>query len=56
MRVHGETAPHDGRDEVFTAKIARDEVAAAVNFTSTPGNKEIITSPLDVTQSNTQAA
>ena len=51
QRVYGYTAPHDGRDEVFAAWISRDEVAAAaVSFTSTPGNKDIITSPLDVTQ------
>jgi hypothetical protein len=56
MRVYGYTTPHDGRDEVFTAWIARDEVAAAVNFTSTPGNKDIMNSSLDVTQLNAQAA
>ena len=40
QRVYGYTAPSDGREEVFAAWIARDEVAAgAVNFTSTPSNK-----------------
>ena len=51
MRVYGYTDPRDGRDEVFLALIARDEAAEAassVKFTSTPGNKEIITSPIDV--------
>ncbi len=55
--VYGYTAPNDGRDEVFAAWIARDEVAAeAFNFTSTPGNKEIITSPLEVSQRDSLAA
>lgn len=50
QRVYGYTAPIDGRDEVFAAWISRDEVAAAAfNFTSTPGNKEIMTSPISVT-------
>jgi hypothetical protein len=42
QRVYGYTAPSDGREEVFAAWIARDEIAAAstpVNFTSTPSNK-----------------
>ena len=40
VRVYGYAAPNDGRDEVFTAEMKRDEVtAAAGNFTSTPGNK-----------------
>jgi len=57
VRVYGYTAPLDGREEVFAAWIARDEVAAAAgSFTSTPGNKEIITSPQDVTRLNAQAA
>ncbi|HEY9782849.1 MAG TPA: hypothetical protein V6D09_22250 [Leptolyngbyaceae cyanobacterium] len=33
-----------------------DKAKSAVNFTSTPGNKEIITSPQDATQLNTEAA
>lgn len=57
MRVYGYTAPGDGRDEVFSAWIERDEAnAAAGNFTSTPGNKEIITSPVDVTELKKEAA
>jgi len=59
QRVYGYTDPEDGRDEVFAAWIARDEVAAAeapVNFTSTPGNKEIITSQMDKTQLDALAA
>jgi len=57
VRVYGYTAPNDGRDSVFAAWIARDEVAAAaLNFTSTPGNKEIITSLQDVTELNSEAA
>jgi hypothetical protein len=47
MRVYGSTAPTDGRDEVFAAWMARDEANAVVNFTSTPGNKETITSLID---------
>ncbi len=42
QRVYGYTAPSDGREEVFAAWIARDEIAAASqpeNFTSTPSNK-----------------
>jgi hypothetical protein len=42
QRVYSYTAPSDGREEVFAAWIARDEIAAAstpVNFTSTPSNK-----------------
>jgi hypothetical protein len=54
VRVYGYAAPDDGRDEVFTAWIERDE--AAVNFTSTPGNKQITTPQLDVTQLNAEAA
>lgn len=57
VRVYGYTAPHDGRDSVFAAWIARDEVAAAAgSFTSTPGNKQMITSPQDVNQLNALAA
>ena len=57
VRVYGYTAPNDGRDEVFAAWIERDEAnAAALNFTSTPGNKEIITSPQDVTELKKEAA
>ena len=57
VRVYGYTAPQDGRDEVYTAWIARDEVAfRAENFTSTPGNKEIITSPQSGSQLNALAA
>jgi hypothetical protein len=58
-RVYGYTAPNDGRDEVFAAWIARDEVAAAtapINFTSTPGNKYITTSPMDMTRYDAEAA
>jgi hypothetical protein len=51
QRVYGYTAPIDGREEVFAAWIARDEVAA-VNFTSTPDNKEITTCPTSVTQTD----
>lgn len=54
--VYGYTAPYEGRDEVFAAWIARDEAALAVNLTSTPGNKDIITSPQDVTQLDAEAA
>ena len=55
--VYGYTAPHDGTDSVFAAWIARSEVAASAgNFTSTPGNKDIITSPRDMTQLNALAA
>jgi hypothetical protein len=57
VRVYGYTAPKDGRDEVFAAWIERDEAAfRAGSFTSTPGNKEIITSPLDVTQTDALTA
>lgn len=57
QRVYGYTAPSDGREEVFAAWIARDEVAAAAfNFTSTPGNKEIMNSPRDVTRLDAIAA
>ncbi len=57
VRVYGYTAPSDGRDEVFAAWIERDEAASAVvNFTSTPGNKDIITSPQDVPQLDAEAA
>ncbi len=59
IRVYGYTAPSDGRSEVFAAWIARDEVAAAslaVSFTSTPGNKDIITPPIDVTRLDVEAA
>jgi hypothetical protein len=57
VRVYGYTAPIDGRDEVFAAWIERDEAAfRAGSFTSTPGNKEIITSPLDVTQTDALTA
>jgi len=57
QRLYGYTAPIDGRDEVFAAWIERDEAAsAALNFTSTPGNKEIITSPQDVTQLEAEVA
>lgn len=58
QRVYSYTAPNDGREEVFATWIARDEVAAtaAVNFTSTPGNKEINTSPINVTQLDANAA
>jgi hypothetical protein len=56
QRVYGYTDPEDGRDEVFAAWIARDEAAAAAIFTSTPGNKEIITSQMDVTQLDALAA
>ncbi len=49
MRVYGSTTPSDGRDEVFTAWMVRDE-ATTVNFTSTPGNKEIINSSMDLTE------
>ena len=51
IRIYGYTAPCDGRDEVFAAWMARDEVAFSPGtFTSTPGNKEIITSLTDVNQ------
>jgi hypothetical protein len=57
VRVYGYTAPIDGRDEVFASWIERDEAASAVgNFTSTPGNKEIISSLLDVTQLDAEVA
>ena len=57
VRVYGYTAPSDGRDEVFAAWIERDEAAsAALNFTSTPGNKEIITSPPVRTELKKEAA
>ncbi len=57
VRVYGYTAPSDGRDEVFTAWIERDEVAAAAgNFTSTPGNKQINTGSISVTQHSETAA
>ncbi len=63
QRVYGYTAPMDGRDYVFKAWIARDEVASAAEstaaetpVTSTPGNKEIITSPLDMTRLEADAA
>lgn len=57
VRVYGYTAPNDGRDEVFAAWTERDEVAfRAGNFTSTPGNKEIITSSQDVTELKKEAA
>ena len=50
--VYGYTAPDDGRSEVFVAWIARSEVAAAaaVNFTSTPGNIQITNSSMDMTK------
>jgi hypothetical protein len=56
--VYGYTAPDDGRSEEFAAWIARSEVAAAaaVNFTSTPGNKQITISPISVTSRDTNAA
>lgn len=55
--VYGYTGPDDGRSEVFAAWIARSEVAAAavVKFTSTPGNKQINTDSMDVTQLNALA-
>ena len=55
--VYGYTAPDDGRSEVFAAWIARSEVAAAavVNVTSTPGNKQINTDSIEVTQLNALA-
>jgi hypothetical protein len=57
QRVYGYTAPDDGRDNVFAAWIARDEVAAAtVKFTSTPGNKQINTDSMNVTQLDAKAA
>jgi len=58
QRVYGYTAPSDGREKVFAAWIARDEVAAAaaVNFTSTLGNKPITTSAMDVISRGTNTA
>lgn len=68
QRVYGYTAPDDGRDEVFAAWTARDEVAlaavalaaeavtASTPVTSTPGNKDIITPPMDVTRLDADAA
>jgi len=59
QRVYGYTAPSDGRDEVFAAWLARDEVAAeeaAINFPSTPGNKQNTTSPMDITRLDAFAA
>ena len=53
MRVYGYTAPSDGRDEVFAAWMARDEANATVDFTSTPGNKEITNSSMDMTKLDT---
>ena len=44
VRVYGYTSLSDGRDEVFAAWIARDEVAFSPGeFTSTPGNQQRIT-------------
>jgi hypothetical protein len=54
VRVYGYTAPSDGRDEVFAAWIERDE--AKVDFTSTPGNKQITTPQQEVTRLDTIAA
>jgi len=57
QRVYGYTAPDDVRDEVFAAWTARDEVAlAAETAASTPGNKDIITPPMDVTRLDVEAA
>ena len=63
QRVYGYTAKEDGRDEVFAAWIARDEVALAAYataaetpVTSTPGNKDIITPPMEVTRLEADAA
>lgn len=55
MRVYGSSTPSDGRDEVFAAWMARDEANAAVSFTSTPGNKKMITSSTDVIKLNAEA-
>jgi hypothetical protein len=63
QRVYGYTASDDGRNYVFAAWIARDYVALAaeataaeIPVTSTPGNKDIITSPMDVTRLDADAA
>jgi hypothetical protein len=63
QRVYGYTAPMDGRDYVFAAWIARDNVASAAEataaetpLTSTPGNKDIITPPISVTRLEAEAA
>ena len=58
QQLYGYTTPGDGRDEVFTARLAEDEVASAAEAIEriNPGNKDIITPAISVTQLDALAA